>query len=508
MSTKSRKGARSGRGLSRRAVLRGTGVALALPWLPSLAPEPARAQSTAAKRLVPIYLPNGASVLWWETTGSGAGDQWQLSPLLAPFEPVKDKMLLVRQLGNFTWRRDLLTMAPAWTTYRERNDFCGVCQMPNGAYVVPSHSRDPSALLNCVDGDAYRAERGQDPATSAQNAETVDQLIARSVEQQTPLLSMQLGILNGAGDLDQRHSAMSRNMSWSEDGTPLGKDLEPADVFDKLVAAGAGQDGGDAVAAEEAGRRRALDLSALDALRDSVMELQPRLGQSDNERLDQFLTGVRDLEERSTTIIEVESSCDLIDRPGGNLQAYERGIAMNDLIVMALECDVTRIVTYMLDNSRSDLVYSWVPRRDFQNGGVEVGGTSTAYHESQHHTGVSPDFASITNWHISIVADLLQKMNAVQEDEGTLLDNSLVMFSSGMHHGDHASFDLPFALFGSGSGTFRQNELISLPEEIESIRQLRDVHFTILNSYFQLGVQSFGEDMRGIPNELVTELLA
>jgi hypothetical protein len=475
--------------------------------LPSLAEPTARAQSTTPKRFIPIYLPNGASVLWWETTGSGAGDAWQLSPLLAPFEPFKQKMLMLRQIGNFTWRKDLLTMSPAWTTYTERNDFCGVCRMPNGAFILPTHSRSPSALLNCIDGDAYRAERGQNVATSAQNGETVDQLIARSVEQQTPFSSMQLGVLDGVGQLDERHSAMSRNMSWSQEGTPLGKDLEPANVFDKLVAAGAGQDSSDVAAVAEGERRRALDLSALDALGESVGELQPRLGQSDRERLDQFLTGVRELEDRANTIIEVESSCEAIGAPGRNLQPDARAAAMNDLIVMALECDVTRIITYMLDNSRSDQVYSWVPRRDFQAGGAEVGGTSTAYHESQHQSGISPDFASITNWNVGVVADLLQKMDAVQEEEGTLLDNSLVMFAGGMHHGDHAAFDLPFTLFGSGSGTFRQNELISFPEGIEDIRQLRDIYYTILNNYFELGVEKFGEDMRGIPNELVAEIL-
>jgi hypothetical protein len=176
--------------------------------------------------------------------------------------------------------------------------------------------------------------------------------------------------------------------------------------------------------------------------------------------------------------------------------------------VMALQCDVTRVITYMLDNSRSDLVYSWVQRRDYENGGATVGGTATAYHESQHQTGTSPDFASITRWHIEAVADLLKKMDAVQEPSGgTILDNSLVMFCSDMHHGDHAAFDLPILLFGSGSGVFRQNEIVSLPETIEDIRQMRDLHFTILNDYFKLGVTRFGDDRRGIANRRIAEIL-
>jgi hypothetical protein len=465
----------------------------------------------AIRRFIPIYMPNGASVLWWRTTGSGVGDAWQLSPLLSAFEPLKQKMLLIRQMGNFTWRKDLLTMNPGWTTFRERNDFCGVCRMPAGAFVVPSHSRCPSALLNCIDGDAYRTDRGQNMATSPMNGETIDQLLARSVPKETPLASMQLGVLDGNGSLDERHSAMSRNMSWSQDGTPLGKDIDPTDVFDALVATGAGQGAGDPEAVAQAERRRALDLSALDGLATSTTELQQRLGRSDKERLDQFLTGVRELELKTRAVTNEPSGpeCTAVTLPADLSGGNARSRVMNDLIVMALQCDVTRIVTYMLDNSRSDLVYSWVPRQNWESGGATIGGTSTAYHESQHHTGTSADFASITRWHIEVAADLLTKMGAVQEASGgTLLDNSLVMFASDMHHGDHACFDLPLALFGGGSGTFRRNELIALPEEIEDIRQLRDLYFTILNNYFELGVPSFGEDRRGIPNQLITEILA
>ncbi len=497
---------------TRRHVLRAAGVALALPWLESLnAPLGHAADAAAPKRFIPVYFPNGASELWWRTTGSGSGASWQLSPLLSAFEPFKKKMQLIRQLGNFSWRDDLLTMSPAWNTYRERNDFCGVCKMPSGAFVVPSHSRDPSALLNCIDGDSFRTSKGQNKASSPMNGETVDQLIARSAPMSTPLASMQLGLLDGVGGLDERHSAMSRNMSWSKEGTPLGKDLDPKRIFDKLVANGAGASEADPTAMAEAERRRALDASALDGVLDGASGLQPRLGKSDRERLDQFLTGVRELElkvKRLPTDTTGGASCSPITLPADLRSNDARASAMNDLIVMALECDVTRVVTYMLDNSRSDLVYSWVPRRDWQNGGAPLTGTCTAYHESQHHTGISADFASITRWHIEVTADLLKKMDAVKDQgEASLLDNSLVMFASDMHHGDHASFDLPMALFGGG-GTFRQDQLVALPETIEDMRQLRDVYFTILNSYFGLGVTSFGSDLRGIPNRTVAELLA
>jgi len=329
---------------TRRHVLRAAGVALALPWMESLSPSLGHAaDAVAPKRFLPVYFPNGASVLWWRTTGSGAGDAWKLSPLLAPFEPFKKKMQLIRQLGNFSWRSDLMTMNPAWNTYRERNDFCGVCKMPSGAFVLPSHSRDPSALLNCVDGDAYRKGRGQDPATSPMNGETVDQLLARSVGTTTPLASMQLGLLDGVGGLDERHSAMSRNMSWSKEGTALGKDLDPKRIFDKLVASGAGGTTSDPKAQAEAERRRALDASALDGLKDGATKLQQRLGKSDRERLDQFLTGVRELENKVNKVPSGTtggaSSCTPITLPADMKANDTRAHVMNDLIVM--RCNVT-----------------------------------------------------------------------------------------------------------------------------------------------------------------------
>jgi hypothetical protein len=181
---------------------------------------------------------------------------------------------------------------------------------------------------------------------------------------------------------------------------------------------------------------------------------------------------------------------------------------MNDLIVTALECDVSRVISYMLDNSRSDLTYDWVERRDFEAGGVVTSGTAGSYHASQHGGLHNTDFASICHWMINVVADLATKMDAVPDGEGTLLDNSLIMFSSDMHHGDHAAWDLPMALLGSGGGTFRQGEHIVLTEDVADARQMRDFLFTIMNGYFDLGVTAFGEDARGVPNALIEEILA
>jgi hypothetical protein len=500
---------RSRTALSRRAVLRGAGIALTLPWFESLATRAVKAQEqTPPKRFLPIYMPGGAAVEWWDITGSGAS--FQLSPLLAPFAAVKSKLHIIKNLGNYTWRRDLLLMDPPWHEYQTREDIGTL--MPRGAYALPAHSRAPAAMLTCVDGDAVRDELGYDVATTAINAVTVDQVIAQSLTEGPATRSLQLGLLDGPGELDQRHSVMSRNMSWSDFDTPLGKELDTQRVFDALVAAGATAQGTtpDPAVVAAAAKRRALQQSALDSVTGSATSLKARLGTRDQAKLDEFLSGVRELELKINQVgTPPVAGCEPIADPG-QVEDYDlKAEVMNDLIVMALQCDVTRVVSYMLDNSRSDLTYSHVPQRNFNEPGSPLtGATCGSYHGSQHAGLRNNDFASVCNWYVTKVADLAQKLDAVTEGEGTLLDHSLVMLFSDLHHGDHAGFDLPLVLLGSGGGTFKTDQYTILTENPEDSRQLRDLYFTILNQYFELGLASFGEDARGVPSALIEEILA
>lgn len=502
--------------LSRRNVLRGAGVAMALPYLESLAPRQARAQAANPKRFVTIYMPGGAGIEWNDITGSGAN--WQLGSLHEPFAALKSKMFMIRNLGNYTWRDDLLTMNGPWDAYQPRDDYGTV--MPYGAYTLPSHSRQPSALLNCMDTDKVRRDAGEDQNTSSFNAETADQFIMRSVDP-TPIPSMQLGLVNGDGAFDGRHAAMSQNMSWSQAGTPLGKDSDPQSVFDDLVAGGAvasdpmtGMPMPDPAAEEAAARRRALNQSVLDSVEEQALQLQPRLATADRARMEEYLTGVRELE---TSIAQVggnpvtsTAGCTPIAAPGSPGDLNLKAQVMNDLIVMALQCDVTRVITYMMDHSRSEYTYSHVPKRSYPVGSapVDEGGTCGGYHGSQHGQPRGADFASICNWHMANVADLATKLDAIPEGDGTVLDHSCVLFTSDMHHGDHACWDLPVAVFGSADGTFVQDQYIVLDELPTNSRQLRDFYFTLMNQYFNLGVTAFGTDMRGIPNALIEEILA
>jgi hypothetical protein len=301
-------------------------------------------------------------------------------------------------------------------------------------------------------------------------------------------------------------------MSWSDAKTPMGKELNPQKVFDALVAGGATATTANPDATAAAAKRTALDLSALDSLQSSIATVQGRLSTTDRAQLDQFLTGVRALEQRLSTVVPpttTGASCKPIARPAASTDANQDPIGrvqvMNDLIVMALQCDVTRVITYMLDNSRSELVYSHVKKYDYTKD-VPSTGTAGGYHQAQHAGLRNIDFASITNWQVSVAADLAQKLDKIPEGDGTLLDHSLLMLFSDMHHGDHAGFDLPMVLLGGG-GTFRNDECVALPEDPMMAYQYRDLYFTIMNRFFQLGVASFGDDMRKIPNTVISELL-
>lgn len=493
--------------LSRRNVLRGAGVALSLPWLESLAPREAAGQAaTAIKRFIPVYFPNGAAVEWWDIKGQGK--TWEICPLLRVLTPVKAKTLVIKNLGNYTWRRDLLTMNPSWFTSTVRQDL--MTTMPAGSFNLPSHSRCAGADMTCVDGDGVRRDLKVDVASAPVNAITADQVIAQALPVKTPLQSMQLALLDGPGDLDGRHSSMSRNLSWADANTPLGKDLDPQHVFDALVSNGAtkADPTTDPTATAEAAKRRALDKSALDSLTASATTLQTRLAQADKARLEQFLSGVRELETKigQATQPGRTAGCSPIARPAAVTDPVQKAGIMNDLIVMALQCDVTRVISYMLDNSRSDLVYSHVKKHDFTKD-VDVAGTAGGYHGSQHAGLRNIDFASITNWCVGVASDLAQKLDKVQEGTGTLLDHSLLMLFSDMHHGDHAGFDLPVALIGGG-GTFQADQYVILPEDPQQARQLRDLYFTIMNNYMGLAIKSFGDDMRKIPNAPIQEILA
>jgi hypothetical protein len=478
---------------SRRAVLRGLGVALTLPWLPSLAPRALQAQQPELpRRFLPIFLPNGAPE-FWQPRGSGQGESWKLSSVLEPFGALKSKMNVVTNLEN------------------------GSVFNPDASPSVdPSHGRLAGAWLTCVDASAVRAER----ALAEANGISVDQVLAQSAafRERTAFSSLQLGLSTALGTCDEEPCSSSRSVSWASDTLPMYKQVDPLEVWGRLVGVLRGSDDGGAGAAEAA-KRRLRDASVLDAVLESAKHARARMGADDRLRLDEFLTSVRAVERRvneaSTGLggraclpLEAPSLSGVEHSALGPRQttaAYDKGRhadAMNDLIVMAFECDLTRVISYMLEDERSAFTYDHVEVRAFSaESSAPKGGTCPEYHMAQHMT--DDTFASITWWNVGKVAELCRKLDAIEEAPGvSVLDNCVVLLGSCMHGGNHLADQLPLALIGGGNLGLQNDQHLVLER-----RPLRDLYATLLNDVYGANVVDFGRDRTGAPLTRVQQLL-
>ncbi len=460
--------------------MRGAGVALALPFLESLAPRSvARAQQAgAARRYIALYFPNGTADFFRPRGESASGDAFVLSPILEPLLPVKPYVSVLTNVSNYA---------------------------PFGGHVEPSHSNLGAATWTVVkpSGDGNK-----------NSGISVDQAIANRIGSATPLASLQVGLSTLDSFTDGLPGQHSRSMSWKSVTEPLYKTVNPQAVFDRLAAGGAleGASAGDEAAAMQ---RRALGRSLLDYTLDSAQRLQRKLGRSDSQRLDQFLTSVRSLEKRVTDpTMQVGASCMPIERPSavyavGKVPAgYDRGShadLMIDLTVMALQCDVTRVVSFMLDDARSDFVYSFLKQRKFTDTGstptdASVGG----YHGLQHAGDRNDGFATIGWWNAQKAAQLAGRLMDIDEGDGSnLLDNTVITFCSGMKGGNHDARELPLVLIGGGgktaSGTvLKQDRHVVFADE----QRLADVHFTVMKEVFDCPESSFGASEGIIPELL------
>jgi len=481
--------------LSRRDVLRAaTGACLALPFLPSLHSARAAASSGPIKRFLPIYFPNGASEHWW--TGletSGSGDGWTLSNVLAPLQALKSKTIHIRNLGNYR-------------------------AMQDNRQVEPSHARCSAAYLTCVDADA-RDQR---------NGISIDQLLVERAAFATPIDSLQLGLGTFPGFFDGRPWHYNQAVSWkASTGThetePLRRVVSPREVFEALVPWATPREPDPEDPAPN------YDESILDEFLAESAALKAKLSRSDAQVVDQFETRIRELEILTGTVdtgmdpiprceVPQEEMPDIPDSDqelqgvashnGADVNGteYDRGRhaeLMNQLIVLAFQCDLTRVVSYMLDDARSPFRYDHVTVEDF-------GGTpgDLNFHDGAQHNGdrLNNAYGSITQWMVQQTASLAGMLEAIPEGDGTMLDNTLMLLGSGMHSDDHDAAELPMVLIGGGP-TFAHDQNVVLAPYPED-RQLRDLYFTILQRHFELDVEGFGEDRDGAPNALLEEILA
>jgi hypothetical protein len=478
--------------LSRRALLRGAGVTLALPWLESLWPKAVRAQAAGPiRRFLPVFLPNGASEHWWPAA-AGSGSAWQLSPVLEPFgASLKPKLNIVTGLENGS-----------------------VFNADGSPNIDPSHARLAGAWLTCMNAAAERLRLDRDEA----NGVSVDQIVAQheAFAEKTALGSLQLGLSTPLADCENEPCSSSRSVSWATSTQPMYKLVNPLYVFNQLVRAQPMT--ADGAAALEAQKRFARNKSVIDAVLENARRTRTRLGASDQHRMDEFLDSVRGVERRVTGVsasmgglectlsqaptLAVEQS-ELAPRQ--TTETYDKGLhadAMNDLVAMAFECDITRVISYMLEDERSEFTYDHVQVRAFTpEGSTPATGVCPEYHAAQHRGG--DEFASITWWNVGKVAELCRRLDRIEEAPGvSVLDNCVVLFGGCMQGGSHRADDLPVALIGGRNLGLKNDQHVVLER-----RPLRDLYTTLLNSVFGLGVEPFGQNLTGAPPVTIAELL-
>ncbi len=399
-------GRKDGR-MSRRWFLGGAGAVIALPLLEAALPRVVRAEPVPTpKRILAWYVPCGMHMPTW--TPANVGDL-VLSPTLSPLVNVKDRINILTGLQNL----------PA------RPDGPGDHASGTGAFLTNAHPFK-------TEGDGIR------------NGISMDQVAAKALEAQTKIASMQLGTDGGGGTggCDSGYScAYARNISWASPTQPLPKSTSPAVVFDQLFA------GFDpkATLAEQA-RRLKYKKSVLDYSLAEATSLKAKLGVNDGLKLDQYLDGIREVEKK---IQAPMATCMQPTKPGADYPFEAKVKMMSDLMVLAFQCDQTRVISFMMGNAGSNRVYD--------NLGIADG-----HHTISHHGGTQANFdklKKIDRYEVTLFAYLLEKMNGITEQNGmTMLDNSLVFFSSEIEDGDsHRHTNMPIILAGRAGGAIKAN---------------------------------------------------
>lgn len=470
---------------TRRQVLKGAGVALSVPWLETFEMKRAKAAGTQPiRRYMSMYWPNGtADGYLWGATGAGAS--MTLAPILQPLQPNLSKVMPLGAVGDYS---------------------------PWGSHVEPSHGN------NCA--TSWTGVKANGPM-SANSSISIDQAIGNQLATAnggtppTPIHSLQLGLSTLDSYTDGLPGPHSRSMSWKDAASPLYKIISPQAAYDAMVAGGVPQSGNMPTTTPDptAVRRQALQKSALDYITASTQSLQMKLSKSDNARLAQFLTSVRDLETRVTAAsmpTTATAGCNPLSRPtqiATDNQPYPAGFdrgqhatLMIDLAVMAYTCDLTRVISFMLDDARSDFVYNFINIRNFtQTGSTQNTQPVQGYHGLQHAGDQNDGFATITWWNMSRMNDVITKMSAVQEGSGTAFDSMVIHAHSGMHGGNHDGLNIPVVLAGTGGGVLKTGQALNLNggntvtgDKSVAGKNLQDVHLTILNKVFGANQAQFG----------------
>ena len=434
--------------LPRRTFLRGAGVTLALPLLDAMIPSFSDAAVAGpVRRLGFVYIPMGCN--WFQFFPKEVGKLTELSPTLSTLTPVLNQVTVISNL-----------------------------ELKN-SYSPGNHATSNSGFLS-----AARAKMTE--GADYELATTVDQIAAKQLGKETSLPSLELAVdaTTPIGACDGGMSCIyETSLSWSSPTTPLPAEANPRVVFERLFG-----DGGSA-----ADRLAALreDGSLIDFVSDDIAHVQKKLGPGDRTKLSQYLDTVRELERRIQKAEGETSKSAMPDltRPIGVPSEYaDHARLMFDLQVLAMQADITRVITFQLAREASTRTYPEV-------------GVPEAHHPTSHH-GNDPEklakLAKINAYHVSLFAYYLEKLKSTPDGDGSLLDHSMILLGSGMGNPDvHNHVNLPIVVAGGGAGKLKGGRHIKYEEPTP----LANLHLTLLDKV-GIHLDSFA-DSKGTIDEVL-----
>jgi len=396
---------------------------VALPVLDAMLPRVRAAQAVekaaAPRRMAFIYVPNGCHMEDW--TPATEGTDYELPPILQPLAAVKDDVMVLTGL----------------TCDKAR---------PNGDG-AGDHARASSAFLT---GAQARKTAG----ANFRSGVSADQVAAQKIGEQTRLASLEIGIekFRGSGNCDSGYSCVyEHTLAWRNPTTPLPTEVEPKLIFDRLFSENPND--------PDRLKRGRLRASVLDAVLDDAHSLERTLGGADRQKLDQYLSSVRDLEER----IQRADKLPPFTLPEGTKRPEELPAdltehfrLMSDTLVLAFQTDVTRIATFMFGREGSEQKYTMA--------GVNEGHHSITHHQNKPE--LQAKIRAINTYHIQQFAYLLSRLKSIPEGEGTLLDSCMIAYGSAIADGNrHEHGDLPVLLAGRGGGSVKSGRHFRVPRE-------------------------------------------
>jgi hypothetical protein len=409
--------------ISRRTLLKGVGTVIALPLLDAMAPSVARAAgkgATPPTRMAFCFVPNGTIKDVWLPEVEGS--DYALPASLEPLKSVKDELLILS----------------------------GLAQNNGNDNRAGDHARGTSVFLT---GVRPLFTEGADIHLGI----SVDQVAANKIGSQTRFPSLELGTQSGkdAGNCDSGYScAYSSNISWRGPSSPMAKEVNPRLLFERLFG---NQAPGEVSQSQT--ERELYKKSILDYALDDAKQLSANLGKRDQEKLDEYLYSVRQVEKRVSAMPLISSDGKLLSmpKPEGKPEDYAEHVRlMCDLLVLAFQGDATRVASFMFGLAGD-------------NRGYRAIGVSEGHHDLSHHGGDTEKIAKIRKidrYNVSLYAYFLERLRSVKEGEGTLLDHCMVLYGSELGDGNrHSHNDLPILLAGKGGGTIKTGRHVKYSQD-------------------------------------------